>query len=178
MAGGNASARRLRGLERYRGRLCGDPLGAGNRLLQAARKGPNRSLPFEWDARWFRDHPVARPAVARPAVARTVAAVLIRSPWPSLRPYPEEPACADLRRGAEQCPDKIALIDAAGIRSTYRDLWDGARRAAALLQRQADLAPGETVALGAAGTREFVVAMYGAFLAGARVTTFNTNLKE
>src|SRR5262245_65615982 len=90
---------------------------------------------------------------------------VLRSPWPSLRPYPEEPAWADLRRGAEQFPEKIALIDAAGTRSTYRDLWQGTRRAAALLQREANLAPGETVALGAAGTREFVVAMYGAFLA-------------
>src|SRR5262245_58814509 len=103
---------------------------------------------------------------------------VLRSPWPSLRPYPEESAWADLLRGAERFPDKIALIDAVGTRSTYRELWQGARRAAALLQRQAGLAPGETVALGAVATREFVVAMYGAFLAGARVTTFNTNLKE
>src|SRR5262245_10997129 len=103
---------------------------------------------------------------------------VLRSPWPSLRPYPEESAWADLLRGAERFPDKIALIDAVGTRSTYRDLWQGARRAAALLQRQAGLAPGETVALGAVATREFVVAMYGALLAGARVTTFNTNLKE
>ncbi len=102
----------------------------------------------------------------------------LRSPWPSLRPYPEEAAWADLRRGAELFPAKIALIDAAGIRSTYRDLWEGARCTAALLQREAGLAPGETVALGAVATREFVVAMYGAFLAGARVTTFNPNLKE
>ena len=89
-----------------------------------------------------------------------------------------EPAWADLRRGAEHFPEKIALIDAAGTRSTYRDLWEGARRVAALLQREANLAPGETVALGAAATRELVVAMYGAFLAGARVTTFNANLKD
>src|SRR5882724_4285895 len=103
---------------------------------------------------------------------------VLRSPWRSLRPYPEEPAWADLRRGAEHFPDKTALIDAAGTRSTYRDLWEGARRVAAMLQREANLAPGETVALGAAATRELVVAMYGAFLAGARVTTFNANLKE
>jgi acyl-CoA synthetase (AMP-forming)/AMP-acid ligase II len=49
---------------------------------------------------------------------------------------------------------------------------------AALLQREANLAPGETVALGATATRELVVSMYGAFLAGARVTTFNPRLKE
>ena len=65
---------------------------------------------------------------------------VLRSPWRSLRPYPEEPAWADLRRGAEHFPDKIALIDAAGTRSTYRDLWEGARRVAALLQREANLA--------------------------------------
>ena len=53
-------------------------------------------------------------------------------------------------------------------RSTYRDLWEGARRVAALLQREANLESGETVALGATATREFVVAMYGAFLVGAR----------
>jgi acyl-CoA synthetase (AMP-forming)/AMP-acid ligase II len=103
---------------------------------------------------------------------------VLRSPWPSLRPYPHEPAWEDLRRAAEHFPDKIALIDAAGKRSTYRALWEGARRVAALLQREANLAPGETVALTATATREFVVAMYGAFLAGARVTTFNANLKE
>ena len=103
---------------------------------------------------------------------------VLRSPWRSLRPYPAEPAWADLRRAAEQLPDKIALIDAAGTRSTYGDLWKGAQRVAALLQREASLAPGETVALGATATREFVVAMYGAFLAGARVATFTPNLKE
>jgi acyl-CoA synthetase (AMP-forming)/AMP-acid ligase II len=103
---------------------------------------------------------------------------VLSSSWRSLRPYPEEPAWADLRRGAEHFPNKIALIDASGTRSTYRDLWDGARRVAALLQREAHLAPGETVALGAMATRELVVAMYGAFLAGARVTTFNARLKE
>jgi acyl-CoA synthetase (AMP-forming)/AMP-acid ligase II len=101
-----------------------------------------------------------------------------RSSWRSLRPYPEEPAWADLRRAAQRFPHKIALVDAAGTRSTYRALWQGARRVAALLQRDANLAPGETVALGVTATREFVVAMYGAFLAGARVTTFNAALKE
>ena len=84
----------------------------------------------------------------------------------------------DLRRAGEQVPDKIALIDAVGTRSTYRDLWTGAQRVAALLQREAHLASGETVALAATATREFVVAMYGAFLAGARVATFTANLKE
>lgn len=103
---------------------------------------------------------------------------VLRSPWPSLRPYPHEPAWEDLRRGAARFPDKIALIDASGTRSTYRDLWDGARRVAALLQRDANVAIGETVALGASATREFVVAMYGALLAGARVATFTANLKE
>ena len=84
---------------------------------------------------------------------------VLRSPWPSLRPYSNEPAWEDLRRAAEHFPDKIALVDAAGKRSTYRALWEGARRVAALLQREANLAPGETVALATTATREFVVAM-------------------
>lgn len=94
----------------------------------------------------------------------------IHSPWPSLRPYPTEPAWAGLERQARRVPDKPALIEADGPTSTYSDLWRASLGVACFFQREMNLQAGERVAIAAHSSREFVATMYGAWLAGGVVT--------
>jgi len=97
-------------------------------------------------------------------------AQVIRGPWGSLRPYPREPMWQALQDAALRIPDKIALVEADGARSTYRELWNASCGVAAFLQREANVGEGQTVALASLNSREFVAAMYGSILAGARVS--------
>ncbi|WP_216328715.1 long-chain-fatty-acid--CoA ligase [Deinococcus aestuarii] len=72
-----------------------------------------------------------------------------------------------LRRSAERYPDRVALTFL-GATTTYRRLWQDARRFAAALQKLG-VRPGERVSVMLPNCPQFVVAFYGALLAGATV---------
>ncbi len=99
-------------------------------------------------------------------------------PWPSQAPYPKHHFSAILERTAHRLPDKPALIGADEKARTFSELWDASRRLARFLQRQANLAKGETVAIYSPNYPEYAVALHGSLLAGAKVTTLNPLYKE
>jgi acyl-CoA synthetase (AMP-forming)/AMP-acid ligase II len=100
------------------------------------------------------------------------------SPWPSQAPYPKHHFSDLLRRTAERLPDKPALIDVNEKAYTYREVWEASQKLARYLQRELNLAKGETVALFTPNCPEFAVALHGALLCGAKVTTLNPLYRE
>jgi len=72
-----------------------------------------------------------------------------------------------LRRTAERFPDRVALTFL-GAHTTYRELWADVLHFAAALQRLG-VQPGERVSVMLPNCPQFVVAFYGALLAGAAV---------
>ena len=94
-------------------------------------------------------------------------------PWPSQAPYPKHHFSELLQRTAERLPSTAALFGGDGTSYTFSRLWEAASQAATFLQRDAHVAKQETVAIYAPNSPEFAVALHGALLAGAKVTTLN-----
>ena len=84
---------------------------------------------------------------------------------------PLEPLPTTLRRVAERQPRSIA-IEFLGSRIRYRRLWNEALRFAGALAASG-VEPGDRVALMLPNSPQFVVAFYGALLAGATVVNVN-----
>ncbi|OGO52763.1 MAG: hypothetical protein A2148_05085 [Chloroflexi bacterium RBG_16_68_14] len=99
-------------------------------------------------------------------------------PWPSQAPYPKHPFSQILERSAQRLPDKPALIGIDEKPYTYRLLWEASRKMASLLQREVNVVKGDTVAIHAPNCPEYAVALHGALLAGAKVTTLNPLYRE
>jgi long-chain acyl-CoA synthetase len=102
----------------------------------------------------------------------------ISSPWPSQAPYPKQHASEWLRQVAEQQPDRTALIGPDERFHSFGEVWDASRRIARMLQEDVDVRKGQVVAIFAANSPEYVVAMHGILLAGGVVTTVNPLLKQ
>jgi acyl-CoA synthetase (AMP-forming)/AMP-acid ligase II len=101
----------------------------------------------------------------------------VASPWPSLAPYPQQPAWYFLSHAARRFPTKPALIDENGSVCSYGELWDASSRIARFLQHDANVTRGQTVAIIAPGNRESIAFLYGALIAGACVTFLNAFLR-
>ncbi|ADR36389.1 AMP-dependent synthetase and ligase [Oceanithermus profundus DSM 14977] len=84
---------------------------------------------------------------------------------------PLEPLPTTLRRVAERQPRSTAIVFL-GSRISYRRLWNEARRFAGALAASG-VEPGDRVALMLPNSPQFVVAFYGALLAGATVVNVN-----
>ena len=102
----------------------------------------------------------------------------ISSPWPSQAPYPKRQLSDCLREGAEQQPDKTALIGPDERFYSFGEIWDAARRMARVLQEEAGVRKGEVVAIFADNCPEYVVAVHSILLAGGVVTTVNPRFRE
>ncbi|MEI4273441.1 AMP-binding protein [Klenkia sp. LSe6-5] len=72
-------------------------------------------------------------------------------------------------------PDRIAVVELDGGTATYRDLWEGAERVAGGLHA-AGVGPGDRVAIGLPNGLAWMLAFWGAQLAGAVVVPLNTRL--
>ena len=96
----------------------------------------------------------------------------------SQAPYPRRPLPALLEATAQRLPDKPALVGIDGAVYTYARLWAACRRLAHFLQRCAGVRPGDTVAIMAPNCPEYAIAVYGALLAGAKVTGLNPLYRE
>ena len=85
----------------------------------------------------------------------------------------------DMLRGVvERYPDREALAETGGgPRLSYRELWDGATRVAGGL-RVAGVERGDRVALRLGNGVDWVLAFFGAVLAGSIVVPVNTRLSE
>lgn len=80
-----------------------------------------------------------------------------------------------LRASVDRVPDREAIVELGGPRLTYRQLWDGAAKVAGGL-RDAGVEPGDRVAIVLANGVSWVLAFYGAQLAGAVAVPVNTRL--
>jgi len=99
-------------------------------------------------------------------------------PWSSQAPYPKHHFSQLFEESARRLPDKPALIDIDETPYTFGALWQGARKTARFLQDDARIAKGETVAIYGPNSPHYAVALHGALLAGAMVTTLNPLYKE
>ncbi|MGH7335488.1 MAG: AMP-binding protein [Candidatus Rokuibacteriota bacterium] len=97
---------------------------------------------------------------------------------PSLAPYQRQPLPALLEATAGRLPGKAALIGTDGRGYSYAQLWTAARGLARFLQREAGVRRGDTVAIVSPNCPEYAVAVYGALLAGAKVTGLNPLFRE
>ena len=98
--------------------------------------------------------------------------MIVHSPYPDLA-IPAVTLPQLVLQQAARLPDKPALIDApSGRILTYRQLADGVRRVAAALHARG-LRPGDVLAIFSPNLPEYALALYGAQLAGATVTTSN-----
>jgi acyl-CoA synthetase (AMP-forming)/AMP-acid ligase II len=102
----------------------------------------------------------------------------IRSPWPSLAPYPRHPVWALLQNAALRFPDTPALITDNDVGQTYSGLWQGSRAVAGYLRTQHRIGKGSIVAVGATNDGSFVASMFGALLLGAAVSPMNCALRQ
>jgi len=102
----------------------------------------------------------------------------VTGPWPSQAPYPKHHMSQFLEQAAARLPDKPAFVDIDETPRSYAVVWDGVRRLARLLQRDANVVKGDTVAIYAPNSPEYAVVLHGALLAGAKVTTLNPLYRE
>src|SRR4051812_44435496 len=90
--------------------------------------------------------------------------------------YVERPSSlvAMLRATVEAHPDLEAIVELGGDRLTYQQLWDRSARVAGGL----DVAPGDRVAIRLGNGADWVLAFWGAQMAGAVVVPVNTRFAE
>src|SRR5580765_6708177 len=82
-----------------------------------------------------------------------------------------------LRASVERGPDDVAVVEVGGDRVTYRELWDRAARVAGGL-RAAGLERGDRAAILLPNGLGWVLAFWGAQLAGVVAVPVNTRFKE
>src|SRR5205807_3409384 len=82
-----------------------------------------------------------------------------------------------LRSTAEEHPDLEALVELGGPRLSYRELWDRSARVAGGLRAQG-VSPGDRVANRLGNGVDWVLAFFGAQMAGAVVVPVNTRFAD
>ncbi len=103
--------------------------------------------------------------------------MVFRGPWPSLEPYVPTSIPQMIEATVQRLPDKVALVNPDGTSYTFAQLWEAARGMAGALQKQG-LRKGDMVGIYAPNSPEYAVALHGAILAGATVTTLNPLYRE
>jgi long-chain acyl-CoA synthetase len=78
-----------------------------------------------------------------------------------------------LRSSVERTPDAEAIVELAGPRVTYRELWDRSARVAGGLRDQG-IKPGDRVAIRLGNGLDWCLAFFGAQMAGAVAVPVNT----
>ena len=99
------------------------------------------------------------------------------SPWPSLEPYAPTSVPEMMAATVRRLPHKAALMTAEGHSYTYEAWWGAVNGMARALQ-DAGLRKGDMVGIYAPNSCEYAVALHGALLAGATVTTLNPLYRE
>lgn len=103
--------------------------------------------------------------------------MLIKSPWPSLEPYPVITLTEHLEASANRFRDKPCLINLDGAQYTFGQVWEGGKRLGRFLQDQG-IQKGDRVAVLAPNLPEYVIVFQGVAHAGGVVTTLNPLYKE
>jgi len=102
---------------------------------------------------------------------------MFTSPWPSLEPYTPMSVPEIIEASVRRRPDKAALISVEGRSYTFAEFWSAAHGMARALQ-DAGVRKGDMVAIYAPNSAEYAVALHGALIAGATVTTLNPLYRE
>jgi len=103
--------------------------------------------------------------------------MVFTSPWPSLEPYAPLTVPQIIEATVRRLPDKPALMTPDGHAYTFGEFWAAARGMARALQ-DLGVAKGDSVGIYAPNSCEYAVALHGALMAGAIVTTLNPLYRE
>jgi acyl-CoA synthetase (AMP-forming)/AMP-acid ligase II len=99
------------------------------------------------------------------------------SPFPSQAPYAPVGVPEMVEASVRKHPDKPALVTHDGKSYTFAEFWSAARGMARALQDDG-IEKGDMVAIFAPNSAEYAVALHGALIAGATVTTLNPLYRE
>ncbi|MGI9008586.1 MAG: class I adenylate-forming enzyme family protein [Streptosporangiaceae bacterium] len=99
----------------------------------------------------------------------------VRTGPDGVRRYPDlhESLVAMLRDSVQASPDAEALVEVGGGRLSYAGLWDAAARVSGGL-RDAGIRPGDRIAIRLPNSNGWVLAFFGALMAGAIAVPVNT----
>ncbi len=103
--------------------------------------------------------------------------MVFKSPWHSLAPYAPMSVPELIEATVRRLPDKPALMTPEGVSYTFAEFWAAVRGMAKGLQ-DLGLRKGESVGIYAPNSIEYAVALHGAIMAGAIVTTLNPLYRE
>jgi acyl-CoA synthetase (AMP-forming)/AMP-acid ligase II len=103
--------------------------------------------------------------------------MIFTSPWPSLEPYEPMSVPQLIEASVQRWPNKPAFMTPEGHAYSYSDYWTAVKGTARALQ-QLGIRKGEMLAIYAPNSIEYGVALHGALLAGAIVTTLNPLYRE
>ncbi len=102
---------------------------------------------------------------------------MFTSPRPSLEPYVPLSVPDVIEASVRRRPGKPALMTAEGTAYTFAEFWAAARGMARALQ-DGGIRKGDMIAVYAPNSVEYAVALHGALIAGATVTTLNPLYRE
>ncbi|HKZ51526.1 MAG TPA: AMP-binding protein [Dehalococcoidia bacterium] len=103
--------------------------------------------------------------------------MIIPSPWPTLKPYPEEPLVAWLEGACWRHGDRVAFTDRDGRAYSFRQAFTLARQIGRFLQDEG-VALGDRVAVVSPNSSFLVIAYLGVLQAGGIVLPLDPLLKE
>lgn len=103
--------------------------------------------------------------------------MIFTSPWPSLEPYEPMSVPQLIEASVRRWPHKAAFMTPEGRAYSYTDFWTAVKGTARALQDHG-IRKGDMVGIYAPNSIEYGVALHGALLAGATVTTLNPLYRE
>jgi acyl-CoA synthetase (AMP-forming)/AMP-acid ligase II len=103
--------------------------------------------------------------------------VIFNSPFPSLEPYTPMSVPQMMEQTVRRLPDKVALMGVEGQAVTYAEWWAAVQGMARALQ-DAGIQHHDMIGIYAPNSIEYAVALHGALVAGATVTTLNPLYRE
>jgi len=103
--------------------------------------------------------------------------MVFKSPWPSQAPYAPMSLPHLLEGIVQQRPEKVAFLTPDGRSWTFGEYWAAAKGMARALQDKG-VVKGDMIGIYAPNSVEYGVALHGAIIAGATVTTLNPLYRE
>src|SRR5688572_2478241 len=103
--------------------------------------------------------------------------MVFRSPWPDRGTYEPLTLLQLIERTVQRLPNKPALCAATGKSYTFAEYWAGVKGMARHLQDDG-LKKGDVIGIYAPNSVEYAIALHGALMAGAIVTTLNPLYRE
>jgi len=103
--------------------------------------------------------------------------VVFKSPWPSQAPYHPMTVPQLVEQTVHRAGDKTAFMTAEGKSWTFAEFWAAVKGMARALQERG-IERGDMLGIYAPNSVEYAVALHGALMAGATVTTLNPLYRE